>query len=117
MRANHLDTTSIKPASKKTYLKSSSPIPSMLQRKYSTANCIHSNLTPWPFLANCIISLTKIMKIPLNFGNVLVTLNRDFTRMLIKIPSYLIPSPLTLAKYLGIIVRNLIVTTLSTNGK
>jgi len=57
------------------------------------------------------------MKIPLNFGNALVVLNGDFTRMLINIPSHLILSPLTLAKYLEIIARNLIAMTLSTNGK
>ena len=61
--------------------------------------------------------LTKITKIPLNFGNALVALNGDFTRTSIKIPSCSIPSSLTLAKYLGITARNLIAMTLSTNGK
>ena len=89
----------------------------MLRRKYLTANRIHSNLTLRPFLANCVISLTKIMKIPLNFGNALVASNRDFIRMSTKIPSHSIRLLPTHAKYLGIIARNLIVTTLLTNGK
>jgi len=109
---------SIKPALKKECQKSSlSLIPSMLQRKYSIANRIHTNLTPWPFLASCIVSSKLIKKIPLNSRNALVVSNGGFIMISTKIPNHSIQLPLSHAKSLGIIVRKLTVTTSLTSGR
>ena len=83
-----LDMASIKPVLRKECQKSSlSPIPSMLQRKYSTANHIHTNLIPQPFSASYVVSSKLIKKIPLNSGNVLVVSNRGFIMTSTKIPN------------------------------
>jgi len=92
-------------------------IPSILQRKYSTANHIYTNLTPWPFLASCIVSLKLIKKIPLNSGNALVISNGGFIMMLTKIPNHSIRLPLSYARSLGIIARKLTVITSLTSGR
>ena len=113
-----IDVASIKPVLKKKCQKSSlSLILSMLWRKYSIANCIHTNLTPWPFLASYIISSKLIKKIPLNSGNVLVISNGGFIMTLTKISNHSIQLSLFCARSLGIITRKLTVMTLLTSGR
>ena len=93
------------------------PTSFMLWRTFSTALHIHINHTPRPFSANCDNSSTKAKTIPLNSGNVPVASNGGSIKISTKTPNHSIWLPPSLAKHLGTIAENWIMTTSSSNGK